>query len=353
MEAGKKKVPFGGRLLIYITVMLTVIFVALALWWHYLSCYESARVAGVMDGYMTQTLTEQLREEMNTYSIAAKTEYQSAKEIYQVLAEALSGDDWHYEKDTEKSTQEQPVFTLYRGETAVGEVKLTSEESGSLHMGFASWQQPRACFDFAGFGSTVTIIAPYGCKVYVNGTPISEDEVEETVGIYPQLRAYEELIAEPNQLLVYRLDEVFTEVAVEFGEGYTMVKGEEPLMFYALPVCEDELAEQLIEYCKGFVQAHVEYTANYNALWAIQQYMVPDSALYNELTQASTGLNWGHGVHAVIQTIDVKNFVYYGNAITCEASYSMTRDDGDRSENMKLLLVKTDLGWRVIAREIF
>ena len=353
MKSGKKKVPFGGRLLIYMTVMFTVIFVALALWWHYLSCYESARVAGVMDAYMTRTLSDQLQEEMYAYSIACKTEYQSEEEVYEVLSEALSGDDWHYEKDAEKSTQEHPVFTLYRGETSVGEIALMPEAGDSLHMGFESWQSPRATFDFAQFGSTVTITAPYGCKVYVNGLEISEDEVEETSGIYPQLQAYEELIAEPNQLLVYRLDEVFTELAVEFTEGHAMVKGENSLEFYALPVCEDELAEQLIEYCKGFVQAYVEYTANYNALWAIQQFLVPDSALYNELTQASSGMNWGHGVNAEITDIDVKNFVYYGNAITCEASYSMTRDDGDRSENMKLLLVKTNLGWRVISREVF
>ena len=353
MKSGKKKVPFGGCLLIYMTVMFTVIFVALALWWHYLSCYESARVAGVMDAYMTRTLSEQLQEEMYAYSIACKTEYQSEEEVYEVLSEALSGDDWHYEKDAEKSTQEHPVFTLYRGETSVGEIALMPEAGDSLHMGFESWQSPRATFDFAQFGSTVTITAPYGCKVYVNGLEISEDEVEETSGIYPQLQAYEELIAEPNQLLVYRLDEVFTELAVEFTEGHAMVKGENSLEFYALPVCEDELAEQLIEYCKGFVQAYVEYTANYNALWAIQQFLVPDSTLYNELTQASSGMNWGHGVNAEITDIDVKNFVYYGNAITCETSYSMTRDDGDRSENMKLLLVKTNLGWRVISREVF
>ena len=111
MKSGKKKVPFGGRLLIYMTVMFTVIFVAMALWWHYLSCYESARVAGVMDAYMTRTLSDQLQEEMYAYSIACKTEYQSEEEVYEVLSEALSGDDWHYEKDAEKSTQEHPVFT--------------------------------------------------------------------------------------------------------------------------------------------------------------------------------------------------------------------------------------------------
>lgn len=352
MKAEKKKLAFGGGLLIYTTVLLTLIFVALAFWWHYLACYEGARIAGVMDAYMEQVLPDELAEEISAYSMDRQTGYQSVSEIYTVLTEALSGDDWHYAENRGKSTAEQSVFTLYHGETAVGEVTVTAGEPESLSMGFGAWQTPDAAFDFAQFGDTLTITVPYGCTVFVNGAQISEDEVEETIGLYPQLADYETLIAEPNQLLVYRLDEVFTDVAVEYSEGYTMLKGEDEATFYALPVCGDEMAEHLIEYCKGFVQAYVEYTANKNALWAVQQYLVPDSDLYEELTAASSGLNWGHGVNAVIDMIDVKNFVYYGNVITCDASYSMTRDDGDRSEVMHMLLVQTDLGWRVISREI-
>ena len=352
MNAAKKKLAFGGRLLIYITVILTLIFVALAFWWHYLACYEASRVTGVMDSYMQQGLTADLQESVDSYSLDRQAGYQSAADIHAVLAEALNGDDWSYRENSTKSTADQPVYTLYRGEIEVGEVVLAAGEADSLNMGFTSWQTPESTFDFARFGHTVTVTAPYGCKVFVNGEQISEDEVEETIGLYPQLTDYETLIAEPNQLLVYRLDEVFTEVAVEYSEGYTMMKGEDSSVFYALPACDDELAEHLIEYCKGFVQAHVEYTANATALWALQQYLVPDSDLYKEVTDSSLGLDWGNGVNAVIESCDIKNFVYYGNVITCDASYSMTRDDGDRSEKMHLLLVKTDLGWRVISREI-
>ena len=112
------------------------------------------------------------------------------------------------------------------------------------------------------------------------------------------------------------------------------------------------MAEQLIEYFKGFVQAHVNYTANDESLWVLQQYLVTDSALYQQVTEASSGLDWNNGVNAVVQTIDIKNFTYYGNVITCDASYITTRDDGDRSETMRILLVNTDIGWRVIHIEV-
>lgn len=352
MKAEKKKLGFGGGLMIYLTVLLTILFVGLALWWHYLDCYEADRVLGVMDQYMAQFLESELKTEIDTYSIAQQRSYQSAEEISAVLYEALSGDNWQYREHPVKSTEQAPVFTLFCGGLAVGEARLTAGEEQPMNMGFGTWQTPDAEFNFAQFGKNLVVTAPYGCEVLVDGQALTDDQVAETIGLYPQLEAYEALITEPNQLLVYRIEEVFTEVAVEFSPGYTLLKGEQAGTIYALPVCEDALAEELIEYCKGFVGAYVEYTANANSLWLLQQYLVPDSQLYNELTAASSGLNWGHGVNAVLGSVEIKNFVYYGNAITCQASYSMTRDDGDRSEVMNLLLVNTEDGWRVNAKEI-
>lgn len=348
----KKKIGFGGGLVIYITVMLTLVFVGVSFWWHYLGCYEGARTEGVMDRYMTRTLTSDLEQEIQTYSIAKQTAYQSASEVSSVLTRALSGDDWYYREDSSRSTAQRMVYTLYCGDLSVGEVVLSAGESKPIDMGFDTWMAPKATFDFAQFGDSVTVVAPFGCTVYLSGEPLGEDDVTQTIGLYPQLEQYESLITTPNQLLVYEVGEVFTDVAVEFSTGYTTMQGDWEDAFYGLPVCEDQFAESLIDYCKNFVRAYVEYTANANSLWNVQQYLVPDSALYQELTQSSSGLDWGHGVHAVIDTMDVKNFVYYGNVITCEASYAMTRDDGNRSEVMRILLENTNLGWRVVTIEI-
>lgn len=345
MTEEKKGLSFGGGLLIYITVMLTLIFVALAVWWHYLSCFEASRYDRVMDRYMTEVLQYELEEEITAYAEAHATGYQTQAEIVGVLAEALSGDEWHYALSSDGVA---PRFFLYCGDILVGEAVVKPGEENPLNMGFIKWENPDAAFDFAQFGRTIHVTVPYGCQVYLSGEPISEDLVIETIGLYPQLEEYEPLITEPNQLLVYEIGEIFADVAVEYGTGYVMLKGDASEEFYAMPTCEDHMAEQLIEYCKGFIQAYVDYTANASSLWVLQQYLVTDSALYNKVTEASSGLDWNNGVNAVVQTVDIKNFTYYGNVITCDASYITTRDDGDRSEVMHILLVNTDIGWRVI-----
>jgi len=352
MKAEKKKLDFGGGLAIYVTVMLTILLAGLGFLLHYLICYENGRIEGIMDQYMTEVLPDQIQQNMDLYSIACQTGYQSAEEIAGILAEELGGDDWTYRENHITSTDEVRIFTIYSGQTAVGEAVVRRDEASPINLGFDTWQAPEVTLDLEQFGRTVKIIVPYGCEVYVNGELAGEDRVAETIGLYPQLDRHEKLITDPNQLMVYIIDGTFVEVAVGFSEGYTMLKSDEENVFYAVPVCDDELAEDLIEQCKNFVKAYVEYTANKNGLWAVQQYIVPDCALYRAITDSSVGLKWGQGVHAKIKTLDIRNFTYYGNVITCEASYSMTRDDGDRSETMQILLVKTVLGWRVIHREI-
>lgn len=345
MTEEKKKLSFGGGLLIYITVMITLIFVALAIWWHYLGCYEASRYDGVMDAYMTQSLQQELENEITEYAKEHTTGYQTQSEIVAVLTAALGSDAWSYRLQEGGDT---PVFSLYCGEVSVGEAVLQQGEESALHMGFTLWQTPDANFNFGQFGRTVTVTVPYGCDVYLSGELVSDDRVTSTIGLYPQLAEYEHLITEPNQLLVYEIPEVFADVAVEYGTGFVMQKCEEADTYYGVPACEDYLAEQLIEYCKGFVHAYVDYSANLTSLWALQQYLVTDSALYQEVTSHSGELAWSEGVNAQVQTVDIKNFAYYGNVITCDASYITTRDDGDRSEVMRILLVKTDIGWRVM-----
>ena len=184
MREDKKKLSFGGGLLIYITVMITLIFVALAVWWHYLSCYESARCDGVMDGYMRQTLQQELEQEIDDYAREYATGYQTQAEIAGVLSAALSSDEWHY---VLKGGVNSPVYTLYCGELLVGEAVMQAGEANAMSMGLARWQTPDASFDFEQFGRTVTVTVPYGCAVYLNGQVINKigafHNTEETVGV--------------------------------------------------------------------------------------------------------------------------------------------------------------------------
>lgn len=345
MTEEKRRLSFGGGLLIYITVMLTLIFCALAVWWHFLSCFEAGRYEAVMDAYMTDVLEQELAEEIEAYADAHATGYQTQADIVAILRDALSGDAWHYAL---QPGSDPLAFTLYCGDVAVGEAVMEAKTHSAMSMGFDVWQTPEGSFQFAQFGQTVRVTVPYGCTVYVCGEAVGDDYVTGTIGLYPQLEQYEELITEPNQLLVYEVGEIFTDVAVEYSKGYVMLKCQEEGVYYAMPACDDTMAEQLIEYCKGFVRAYVDYSANLTSVWALQQFLVPDSALYNEVTAQSDNMAWTEGVNAEVKTVEIKNFAYYGNVITCDASYITTRDDGDRSETMSILLVNTNIGWRVI-----
>ena len=352
MKQEKKKHGFIKGFLVYILLMIALIVTGWVVLWRYLEHYEAARPVVVMENYMTQSLETDVDTAITVYAVERETYYQSASEIAEYLRGELAGLEWNYEKDEELSTEENPVFVLRCDEVALGHVTLTHTED-EAQMGIEQWENPAAQFDFDPLGKAVSVIAPYECTVLVDGVQLDDEFVTEALGLYPQLEEYELLITDPCHLLVYTLEPVFTEGAVEFSEGYTVLSCDEEDVHYAVPEFDGEEAEQLLTYCESFVQAYVDFTANNNGLWNVQQYMVENCDLFDEMTQATVGLNWGHGVNAEITMLEIKDFVYYGNAITCNAVYSMTRDDGDRTDHMHILLVNTEDGWRVIHREMY
>lgn len=246
----KKKLSFSGVMLIYVIVMITVLFVALAFMWRWLDRLENSRGDSVMEHYMLDCLEEDLEAGIVTYSIAHQAGFQKAEEISSVLAVALGSDDWGFEQNRSLSKDDCCVYDLVCGDIVVGKATLEAEAPVSIDMGLDGWESPEVEFDFSVFGKSITVLAPYGCEVLLSGEAVSEDLVVESIGLYPQLEAYEEVISEPNQLLLYEIGDIYAEVAVETGTGYTMHKGAQEGEYYALPTCEADLAEDLIDYCK-------------------------------------------------------------------------------------------------------
>lgn len=292
------------------------------------------RDADPMDSYMSEQFADELARAIDAYSYAGETCYQTAGEISAALTEQLTGAEWSY-----VPTDSDTLYMLCWDGRELGSVTLRENA------------QAETIFCFDSLGYTVTVIAPFGCTVYINGKALCDDQVEATLGLYPQLLEYEMEIVKANQLMVYELDSVFGEIAVETDREYSLLQEEGEALYYALPQCSAALADELMEYCGGFIDAYVNFTLNKRSLWTVQQYTVKDGTLYNSLTQASIGLDWGHGIKAVVEKLEIKDFTYYGNAVTCRAVYKMTTTAGERIDTVRLLLVSTDEGWRVAVVE--
>lgn len=295
---------------------------------------SSEQVACDIDSYMTEVFDDELTRAIDAYSRAEETCYQTAGEISEALTEQLAEKSW-----SSVSTEWDGLYILSWGGRNLGSVTLQEDA------------EPETIFTFDSLSHTVTIIAPFGCTVYINGNALCDDQVGATLGLYPQLLDYEMEILQANHLMVYELDDVFGEVAVEVDTGYVLQQDEDEAMYYVLPQCTAVLADELMEYSEGFIGAYVNFTLNKKSLWTVQQYTVEDGSLFNSLTQASIGLDWGNGIKAKIEKTEIKDFTYYENAVTCQAVYKMSTNTGARTDTARILLVNTEDGWRVAVIE--
>jgi len=329
---------------------ITLILAAVILWNRWRADREMAQPHSAMDAYMEQDLREDLSQAIAAYSQKMANEYQSADQIAASLAEKLPLEKWSYASGRAHSG-EQPEYILYCDEQELGRAILRSTDDPTKGVDSERWTVSEAVFYFDGLCRAMTIVAPYECTVYVNGVELREDLIQETAGLYPQLLPYETEILEPNHLMVYTLEGVCTDVAVEADGGYIVHTDEADAACYVLPACSAALGDELIEYCRDFVEAYVDFTLNKVSLWGVQQYTVEDGTLFDRLTQASLGLDWGHGIHAEIEKLEIEQFTYYENAVTCRAVYKMSTDNGQRTDTAQLLLVNTEDGWRVAVIE--
>ncbi len=354
MRAEQTQRTSAGDVFQYIVILVgTVIavFAFIAVVYRYNDAYEASAPRNIMEAYMEQRLPRDLSEAITAYSEENATDYQTAEEIAWALTEGLPADQWYYQP-SDGYTDRRPVYTLYCDHMPLGTVVLELGDKDLSNFNMDSWETSSSLFHFEPLCRTVTITAPYGCTVYVNGAELSEDYVSETAGLYPQLLDYELEIPKANQLMIYVLDDIVTDIAVELENGYTLLWGEqEDGAYYALPTCKASLADTLMEMSDRFIRAHVDFTLNKVSLWGVQQYTVTDGTLYNSLTQAAVGLDWGWGIGAEITKLEVKDFIYYGNAATCRVVYKMDTKEGQRAASSQLLLVDTSEGWRVAVIE--
>lgn len=351
METEHKTVKRRG-FFFYLTVLgviLAVILAALLVRHRYDSLRWEADPARIMSEYMQQQFAADLDDAIDSYSQSKAAEYQSAGEIATELSSRFPAEGWMVGIASDRPDGRE--YPLYYRDEEMGRIILLSDDGGLFRFGMDQWHRPSAEFDFNKLARTVTIIAPYGCGVYVNDVLLSEDLVTETAGLYPQLLEHELLIPEANQLMVYVLEGVVIEPAVEFDKGYTLLRDDTGDTYYALPECSAVLGDEMVDYCGQFIRAYVNFTLNKKSLWALQQFAVPKGPFYKSLTQASLGLDWNNGINAKVEKVEIREFRYFGNAITCRAVYKMTTDTGDRTDAADLLLVETKKGWRIAAIE--
>lgn len=349
MKEKKTMSKFQKGFAVYVGIWLVLI---LMLWfaaWNYAGAYELAQPKGAMNAYMEESLHTRLVEAADAYSAERANAYQSAEEIRSLLDTKLVDGEWTYRKSKE-FTSAAPVYTLYCGELPMGSVTLTPGEAKLLDFGLAPWQVQPVALNLEQLEKTVTVVAPVGTGVTLNGAAMSAGE---TVAFYPDFAEYELTIKQPMELAVYRAEKIcLDEIAVDCG-GLQLVEAEDPYTYYAVPAADEVTAETLETLAPRFAEAYLKYSANADTYYSVSQFVAPGSELLERLYKSRDGMSWVSYTTGRIVKCEVSEVTYFGNVATYDVDYVLDIKSGEMAGKMHVICVHADFGWRVTDIEMF
>lgn len=345
----QKRSGFFKGVIAYVLILLAVIPVSWFVLWQYLEAYEQSTTESAMEQYMSKNFAHELSASISAYSREHADAYQSAAQISGELHHMFTNGKWTYELEQSQHGEQNTIYALCYEEQKIGELQLHLAQKRVS--GLQEWTHELPQFDFDQMGKTITVLAPHGCKVFLDGVEVPEEAISQPIATYPQIEAYEQLIESPEQLLCYELHPIFVNPAVEVCDGFSVYRYPRADTYYVLPKCDMNTADSLMQIADEFTQAYMRLNTKIGGIWAVQQYVSPRTELYNKLSTQMTEEAFAQKEDGKLIDVEVSNFVYYGNAATCTTKYELKKENGNRVGKMYIIMVNTEDGWRVVEAE--
>ena len=343
----KKKHGFGLGISIYILVLLALIPLLWLLQWKYLAAYEANSMEYAVEDYMQGSFPQALQHAVEEYSTEHATKCQSAEQISSALKLRLKEEQWSY--TMQDHDEDDADFSLCYDGQELGKLYLHAVHTNIP--GLVEWNYELLPLEFDKLGRTISIVAPHGCTIVADGVDLPEDAISTTLGTYPQIEAYQQLIASPDQLLCYELNPVFRDLPLTVSNGFRIYPYDVPDAYYVLPECPAELGELLVDTAKQFSAGCLNFYGNQGGVWAAQQYVKPGTALYAEITKQQTAETLAQRQDAELLKAETGEFTYYGNIATCLVKYEQITAEGNRSGSLLVVMTDTEEGWKVVHLE--
>lgn len=162
---------------------------------------------------------------------------------------------------------------------------------------------------------SVTLTAPVGCDVFVNGHPLSGTEISSIIPVH-KIPAYKDLFGDRNdalQLQVYTLEHLFAPVSdVKYvfngSELIPQKYAEDREVHYSADypsVSMPEVEERALAFCKDYFHyTSSGYNNTDSNLTKVLSYMIENSAIYNRIRKSKIGIDYvtpvtSHEYHAL------------------------------------------------------
>lgn len=304
----RERSPFLTGAAIYAGVALLLIGVGLFFLWQFLAAYEASRPRNTVEDYLDDLTSQHILEVAGPDLISqVDAGIQSEAEAREEILVALQG-KFTCARNVSKSTDGRQVYVLRKGAQVIGSFDM--EPTGKPSWGFTPWSVTGEEFDLSFLlGETVSVLAPEGYTVLVNGNPLPDTCAAETGIPYPALAEFAGEYALPT-LTRYEAGPVLGEVTLRLrdADGKEITPPEDADLY--LDNCSQAEREALTLAVNGFLRTYVDYTSctggsPSTTLQWLKKLMVPGSDLAKRMQNALAGLYWVSDRHATVADVEI------------------------------------------------
>ena len=307
-------IGFAVFCVVWAVLLLTATGFGLYWLWGCMEGYEASRPHIAIDKYMSKITKEYIIDHSDELLSKVDFNIQSREDCTQIVMDALEG-EISYARKASACTEDKQVYVVRWGKQVVGSFTIVTTEADEY--GFKPWIFQEEQYDLSDLmgTETVTVRAPEGYSVMVNGYVLDESYIISTeTAEYDVFEDYYDDYDLPKYVMhTYEAGPFLNamyEPEVYSPQGQSVVLDESFAPYSLIPELEEGEREELESFLAEFLDIYVIFAgcandnrqANY---WKVIQYVVPDSNLAERMRAALEGLQYAQSRGDQVADIDI------------------------------------------------
>lgn len=340
----KTKSRFWVGLSCYCLVLVVVVIAALCVLKRFLVAYEDSRPEHTVTYYVENLTPQDVIGGCGKLLDSLDPALQTREDAEKILMDAMSEP---FRAVKEPSSQGELCYSVRSGKRKVGGFHLVSRSTGSF--GFPIWEVEGESFDLSWLaGPETSLTVPDSARITFQGKELPRDYVTRSEIPFDLFREFpQEGLPQCSTYVVKGyLGEADWQVFTQDGEEVT---GQDYQAVFAGTDCTDVQKEALEARVMKFLDQYIAYCgSNKNTsrgnLYSLRKSLVPNGQLFQRLTSALDGLNFGQSlgdkrgqteIHTMLQVDEELFFV----DVTYLVDTTGKKGVVSTTNNLKLLLV--------------
>ncbi len=308
---------------IYFTLVIlfvAALFFGLSMLKTYLAGYENSRPVHTMEKVAEEYFLAEDKTALLEKSGFEPSKYSTKEDVLSYLDGIINEEDLKY--FTTGGNDKELFYSVVSNELKVATVTLTLADFPDEE-GFPVYSLGGIELTIGGSGG-VSIEAPLGYTVSVNGVPLGEDLINgEPVATESCNHMYGDV--QGISLVKYKIEGIFGTPEVTatdaYGDPVENITADEKGVFYTVPVNYKEIPEDLKERVLKASECYAAYMQKDMTFGSVAAYVDRTSPLYTNLR--NTAVKWAnpHNGYSIVDPAVTEFYYYDDNTVSCRVSF--------------------------------